>query len=225
MFLLAMSCLQGRPMNEAATDLLTLDCDGLQLTPGNLPTPGFAEAIAAVPTLRHHGFSYRARRAPVWDDSGRCVSESESVHPPRSDSPAANGWKQYVLHERPDLVVETMYPGYELGIGANLDWAMDNGLRLAVDVSHLNIQLSSGVISDRTLRRLFDYDRIAEVHVSMNAGKADTHQPIEHNAYGLAWARAKLAAGTPVILESYFHRLGIDERARQVELVTRALRK
>ena len=46
MLMLALSCLQGRPMQAAAEDLLGLDPDGLQLTPGNVPTPGFERWLA-----------------------------------------------------------------------------------------------------------------------------------------------------------------------------------
>jgi len=219
MLLLAMSCLQGRPMADAAADLLALEPDGLQLTPGNLPTPGFADVTAAIPTLRHHAFSYTARRSPVWDDAGRCLVDSDSVHPPQSDTPAARHWKQHVLSERPGLVLETMYPGYELGSGHELTWAMNTGLRLAVDVSHLFIQRTAGVLSDTVFNQVLNYDRVAEVHVSANAGKADTHRPLTADTFGLDWAKAKLAAGTPVVLESYFHRLDTDSRDRQVDLV------
>jgi|GEM_PF-2977841 len=56
-----------------------------------------------------------------------------------------------------------------------LDVAMDSGLTLAVDVSHVFIQRHAGVIGE--------------------------------------------GAGTPVILESYFHRLSLDQRRAQVALL------
>ena len=89
MLLLAMSCLQGRPMSEAARELLDLEPDGLQLTPGNLPTADFAAFANGVTTLRHHGFSFTARRQPVWADDGVCLVDNDSVHPPQSNTPAA----------------------------------------------------------------------------------------------------------------------------------------
>lgn len=206
-------------MIDAARELLALEPDGLQLTPGNLPTTDFAAFADEVTTLRHHGFSYTARRQPVWTDDGVCIADSDSVHPPQSGSPAAAHWKEYVLSERPTLVVETMYPSYELGTGDEVAWAMDNGLWLAVDVSHLYLQQCAGVLCDEILTRVLAYERIAEVHVSRNAGKADTHRPLDESTFGLSWVREKLEAGTAVVLESYFHRLNFDDRRRQLDLV------
>ena len=206
-------------MADAAEALLALEPDGLQLTPGNLPTADSASFAEDVTTLLHHGFSFTARRQPVWTDDGVCVADSDSVHPPRSGSPSAAYWKQFVLFERPDLVVETMYPGYELGSGDEVSWAMDAELWLAVDVSHLYLQRCAGVLSDEVLARVMDYERVAEVHVSHNAGRADTHRPLDATTFGLHWVRERLDAGTTVVLESYFHRLDFDDRRRQIDLV------
>ena len=41
MLYLAMSCLQDLPMQRATEELLRLEVDGIQLTPGNAPTRGF----------------------------------------------------------------------------------------------------------------------------------------------------------------------------------------
>ena len=70
-----------------------------------------------------------------------------------------------------------------------------------------------------TIARLFDYDHIAEVHVSANDGRRDLHRPLTKDSWGLAWAQARLDAGTPVILECYFHSLSAGDRRRQVDLV------
>ena len=69
MLYLAMSCLQGRPMSAAALDLLALGPDGLQLTPGNAPTPGFLDTLArdGVASRTHHGFHPEAMKQRVWD--------------------------------------------------------------------------------------------------------------------------------------------------------------
>lgn len=42
---LALSCLQGRPMQSAFDELTELQPAGIQLTPGNAPTYGFEEHV------------------------------------------------------------------------------------------------------------------------------------------------------------------------------------
>ncbi len=145
----------------------------------------------------------------MWSDGGRALVAGRSVHPPAASEP----WL-------PDdaVVVETMYPGMHLGEGRALLDAMARGVPLAVDVSHLWIQRMAGVLDDATLSRVLDYDRIAEVHVSTSDGRRDLHAPVTADTFGLAWARAKLAAGTPVVLECYMHRMSSDERRRQVAI-------
>jgi hypothetical protein len=216
---LAMSCLQGRPMDRAFADLRLAGVDGIQLTPGNQPTEGFAELVgrSRLPTRTHHGFSYRAfRTKDVWSETGACLVQSDSVHPPRADHPAAG---RFLDGEAPAPILETMYPGYALADGAALERAMDLGLRLAVDVSHLYIQRTQGLIGEATLARVFDYDGVAEVHVSANDGRRDLHAPVTAETFGLAWAQERGAAGTPTILECYFHRLTPARRQAQIDLV------
>lgn len=213
---LALSCLQGRPM-QAAFDTLAALADGVQLTPGNVPTPDFALHVArsGVPIRTHQGFCWQQRRRPVWDDAGRCVSGSMSVHPPQTGP----DWLTRMAAEHPRWpLIEVMYPGWLLGNGAQIERAMDLGVRLAVDVSHVYIQRQQGAMSAATWRRLQAYDSIGEVHVSANDGRADTHRPLTADAFGLAWAQARARSGVPLILESYFHRLDTDARRRQVEI-------
>jgi hypothetical protein len=215
MLFVAMSSLQGRPMAAAFDELATLGANGavgIQLTPGNLPTPAFAAHVAAsgVATRTHHGFAWDARVAPVWQD-GACVVAADSVHPPLAGE--AIDWDGALP------VLEVMFPGYALGSGEAVERAMADGRALAVDVSHVFIQRTAGVMTDATWRRLADYDRIAEVHVSANAGTHDSHQPLHAGAFGLSWARARLAAGTPTVVECYMHKLSVAERRAQLDLV------
>lgn len=219
MLFVALSCLQGRPMGSAFEALTTLGADGVQLTPGNQPTEGFAELTAAVPTRTHHGFTFRRWKQHVWASDGRCLVDSDSVHPPLEGKDGFDGWWAWLRAQEKPPVVETMYPGYALGCGAQLDEAMDAQLRLAVDISHVFIQRHAGVIGEPTWRRLQDYPHIAEIHVSKNPGTTDAHQPLSSGTFGLEWAKAKLRVGTPVILESYFHRLSQEQRRAQVALV------
>jgi hypothetical protein len=208
-FFLALSCLQGRGLGRALGELAALLAGegGIQLTPGNIPD---GQPAPAVPTRRHHGFSPAARKVAVWSEGGRCLVGAESVHPPLAGA---------ARFTPPHGALETMYPGYQLGTGAELEDAMTRRLPLAVDVSHIFLQRCADVITDDTWRRLQDYDRVVEVHVSANKGRTDSHEPIDASTFGLGWARARLASGTPTVLESYFHRLGRDTRLRQIELV------
>ena len=153
MLFVALSCLQGRPMAAAFDGLAALGT-GIQLTPGNLPTSGFVAHVAAsgVITRTHHGFAWDARVAPVWQD-GRCLVTADSVHAPLAGESIEC-----------DTVLEVMYPGYELGSGDAVERAMTDGRALAVDVSHVFLQRTAGVMTEATWRRLADYDRPRSRH-------------------------------------------------------------
>jgi sugar phosphate isomerase/epimerase len=201
-------------MDAALERLLALRPDGVQLTPGNMPTPGFAARVEALRTRTHHGFSFTHWKRAVWNDDGSCAVTSDSVHPPRATHAAA---ARFLEAERLP-VLETMYPGYALGSGPELELAMQRGLSLAVDVSHVYLQQTAGLLGEATWRRLQDYPHIAEVHVSRNGGHRDAHLPLTAGTFGLGWALARLRAGTPVIFEAYFHRLSPEAQQAQVAL-------
>lgn len=221
MLFIALSALQGRPMAAAFDELAALGA-GVQLTPGNHPTPGFRACVAAsgIATRRHHGFAFDARKTEVWRN-GACVCDSESVHPPLCTPDSGSPWRSWYEQASVRPILEVMYPSYELGTGSEVEGAMDDGLSLAVDISHIYIQRTQGAMTERTWRRLQDYPGIAEVHVSANQGRHDTHQPICADSFGLDWAHAQWAAGTPVVYESYLHKLSRSERQAQLALVTR----
>jgi hypothetical protein len=209
--LLALSCLQGRLLRAAASELLALAPDGLQLTPGNVPNEGDEAWLASqnVTLQTHHGFTWAALRRPVWGEDLRLLTDAHSVHPPKAAE----------VDELPrETVLEVMYPGYALGTGAAVERAMDLGLRLAVDVSHVFLQLSAGVMPDATWRRLRAYANIHELHLSDNDGRHDRHMPITSRTFGLGWARERAQSGTPVVLECYMHQMSVDDRRRQVDL-------
>jgi sugar phosphate isomerase/epimerase len=213
---LAMSCLQGRPMREAFDELAALGADGIQLTPGNAPTRGFEEHVrqSGVATRTHHGFAPEVMRQEVWSETLQLTRAWHSVHPPRK---VCDDW---LPASGAEVCLETMYPGHPLGAGDALAAAMDAGVRLAVDVSHIFIQREQGVLSDSVWRRLQDYEYVDEIHVSANDGRRDRHAPLCGDTFGLEWARARSAqTGTPVMLECYMHKLSDDERRRQIEIV------
>lgn len=204
-------------MRSAFEELVKL-ADGVQLTPGNHPTPGFAAQVAGAVIRTHHGFHFERRASAVWSAEG-CRAPSDSVHPPMSRELGFEDFARWVDLGWSLPVLETMYPGYLLGSGEQLEWAMARRLALAVDVSHLHMQRCAGLLEARTWRRLMDYPAIAEVHVSANDGQSDQHAPLRADTFGLEWARAQLGAGTPVVLECYMHRLDEAARRRQVALL------
>jgi hypothetical protein len=208
MLYLALSCFQSRRMSDAAQTLAALAPGrvGLQLTPGCVPGPIDVDC----PVRTHHGFSHRALRARVWD-VGTLVWHGDSVHPPLVRE-VPEGWQA-----PEDVVMETMYPGYAaLANGGQIAAAMDAGRWLAVDVAHLGIQMYHGILAKPVLHRLLDYQRVAEVHVSTSREARDTHARLTSSTWGIEWARARLAAGTPVVLECYMHKLSHEERLEQV---------
>jgi hypothetical protein len=220
----ALSCLQGRPMQSAAEELLGLRPElAIQLTPGCVPTEGFSRWLVGkgVTGRTHHGFSWHALRRSVWcKDSGALLVRAHSVHPPKAGSVAGTTfWEESQRHSETGVVFETMYPGHVLGIGAELERAMDSGLRLAVDVSHLFIQRTSGALRNETLEKVFGYSRIEEVHVSANDGTRDQHRSITETTFGLEWVREMFARSVPVVVESYLHTQSTGQRQEQLALI------
>lgn len=214
-------------MREAFATLSPL-ADGVQLTPGNRPAdeqgPCALRAMVAaygVERVRHHHtFAYELARSPIYGPSGAMLRTMErwSAHPPTAREGV--DYERWFAHaSQAEWSTEAMYPGEWLGTGAELTRAMDARMPLAIDISHLFIQRCAGALDDRTLARVLDYERVTEVHVSANDGRGDTHQPITARTFGLDWARAKLRDGTPVVYESYLHRLSDDERRAQLDLV------
>jgi hypothetical protein len=218
MLYVALSSLQGRPMARAFDELASLGV-GIQLTPGNLPTEGFIEHVtrSGVATRRHHGFAFDARRATTWDASGACAVTSESVHPPE-DGECAGDWRAWYAAAAHKPMLEVMYPGYAIGSGAEVEAAMTDGITLAVDVSHVFIQRTQGVMDERAWKRLAAYPHIGEIHVSANHGRHDTHEPLRADSFGLDWARER-RGDVPIVIECYMHRLSHDDRRRQIDFL------
>lgn len=219
--LLALSCFQSRTQDAALDELLRLQPDGVQLTPGCLPSSGFQERVSRECALVrvHHGFAWRAYRRDAWSPLGAplVVERERSVHPPRGEHRVP---LDVILDAalRDDLLLETMYPGEPLGTGEEIERALDAGVRLAVDTSHLHIQRCQGALPDRTLARLLASPLVEEVHVSENDGTRDQHRTITADTFLLDWARDRVRQ-LPVVLESYWHRVPMDERRHQVDLL------
>ncbi len=212
-------------MQPAASDLLGLGVQGLQLTPGNAPTPNFQAWLTrqSVQIRRHHGFHWRAMRQRVWGPTGECWVSSQSVHPPQRQEALPNWTTLAEQGIYQGLLLETMYPGYYLGDDLDLQWAMDLQLGLAVDVSHIHIQRCQGSLNEATWKRLQAYPHIGELHVSANAGHTDSHQPLIPATFGLAWVQERAQDQVPVVLECYMHRLSQEQRLQQVHLALELL--
>ncbi|MCO7223024.1 hypothetical protein [Pleionea sp. CnH1-48] len=116
-------------------------------------------------------------------------------------------------------VLEVMYPGYWLGCFEEIQMAMSLNKPLAIDVSHLYIQLNAGVITQEQINRIYDYHKVSEIHVSSNNGKRDNHMPIDQSTYGLDWSRERAKDGIPVVLECYMHKLSHEQRTQQINLL------
>src|SRR5436309_2771919 len=123
-------------MGRALEDLAGLEPGGVQLTPGNMPTPGFEERVreSGLAARTHHGWTPVAfKTRTIWNDDGSCAVGSDSVHPPKADAPAAATFLDWCESREAPPVLETMYPGHALADGASIEEAMRRRLWLAVD--------------------------------------------------------------------------------------------
>lgn len=213
MLFLALSCLQGRLATNAAEELLALEPDGIQLTPGNLPTAGFELWFRekGIPFSLHHGFDWEMRKRRVWHQGACQALPGASVHAP------LNPLNSQYLDS--GFALEVMYRGYGLGSGPQVEEAMERGTTLVVDVSHIYLQLEQGLMREETWKRLQNYRLISEVHVSANDGVGDIHSPLEDDTFGVPWALEQSRAGIPMVLECYMHRLSVDERRAQLDML------
>lgn len=200
-----------------AFDALAATGFGVQLTPGNHPTPGFEAHVArsGVAVRTHHGFGFGVRARAVWRDDGALLTHNDSVHPPEATK--ADVFWARLEREGCPVALEAMYPGQCLGTGEELERAMGLGLVLAIDVSHLFIQRTAGVLTDVVLKRVLDWPKVAEVHVSANDGRHDSHRRLRDDSYGLAWASERERSGTPLVYEAYLHGLPPERWVEQLE--------
>lgn len=208
-------------MAAAAADLLALGPVGLQLTPGCAPTRDFETRLVEhrIPTRTHDGFHFSTQRQPVWDGA-ELLCRADSLHPPTADEVTPDDFLDGAESGRYDgVVLETMYPGHCLGTGPELERAMDLGTPLAVDVSHIHMQLHQEAMTATTWSRLQTYEGIIEIHLSSNDGRRDQHRAVSTATFGFDWAVARAADGIPLIVENYLHRQADDERRRMVDLI------
>lgn len=217
---LALSCLQGRPMQQAAEELIKLSGFNLQLTPGNVPTLDFEKWLNdnQIKYLTHHGFSFNSMKQKVWNDSGEFIVKSASVHPPKNNVDYKKWWKYISDNYQTLPILEVMYDDYLLGNGDDIEKAMDMGINLVVDISHIYIQKVNNKISDKIWNKLQNYENIKEIHISANNGKIDSHKPIDKNTFGLEWAKER-SRNTNLVLECYMHKLSFNQRLEQLNFL------
>lgn len=227
---LALSCLQQRPQREAIEELCQLPIDGIQLTPGCVPSLNCNLDFLKSQKIQihtHNGYTPYRYRAEVWDTKFKGLFvNSQSVHPPKQED--WSGWMDWFeefrmrrsVYDELIPIIETMYPGYHLGCDADLEFAMDNDWALAVDVSHIDICLNKGTVSQKVWTRLQDYHNVQEIHVSQSSSGRDVHMPVTRETFGIEWAcKREHKDNIPVILECYMHKLSTEERIQQIELL------
>jgi len=205
-------------MRWAFDELLSYAPDGIQLTPGNAPTVDFTAYYKSKDILirTHHGFTPKAMRHEVWDENHILNGQWDSIHPPRLSE--LDWWPS--TKSIATNCFEVMYPGQNLGNGISVDRAMDENLNLAIDVSHIHIQLTQETMTEMTWRRLQDYPYISEIHISANNGKRDQHHTIDKSSFGLEWACKRTQSDKlPLILESYWHNTPEDDRKTQLNII------
>jgi hypothetical protein len=219
---LALSCFQGQEQIEAYNKLLKLKPDGIQLTPGNKVSANFKEH-QTIPYRLHHAFSWTKVKDPIYDNTGkicRKVLSNQSIHPPVIKD-YKNTFK-FWLNQLTDEIVELMFPTYYGGNEEEINDILDNKQKIAVDISHLYICQKKSTITEATLRRIFNYSNISEIHVSQNDGTRDSHSPITKDCPFISWAKEK-AQDTPIVFESYFLKISEKEQLQQVNLVRQLL--
>lgn len=218
-FYLAMSALQGKDQIEAYNQLISLNPDGFQLTPGNKINKSFKDTIS-VPYTLHHCYSWDKLRVELYDFDGNLrvhIEDNQSIHPPIPGK-YTKSFRYWLDNVAADHIIENMYPGYFLGNDEELNALMDKNQRMAIDVSHLYICMFQKSISEKTLQRILNYQNIKEVHISQNDGRSDSHRYVTHNMPFADWAKERAKDGITIVFESYFHRLNQSERLEQMEL-------
>ena len=218
---LTLSCLQGRPMYQAARELLSLEgVTGLQLTPGNVPTHRFEDFLhqEQIPHFFHEGFSWQSLRQQVWDSSYALRVPPRSVHPPRwPDNRAEQDALRAAILAHPEYVYEVMYPPYFLGDTDSLRWAMEHQVSLALDISHAHILHRRYQLPTHLLDALLDYPHLAEIHVSDNAGDRDSHRCLTPDSFLLK--ELKHLRHLPWMFEAYLHKVPPAVRQEQIHLL------
>ena len=243
MLLLATSCLQGRKIDVAINELLSLKhVDGLQLCPGNLPILQ-ADLLALLNQAalnkkifkRHHGFSETASKQTVWRkvSNGHYLYVSthtnncfqDSIHPPGlsdffDDTPA----HKVILDYPKEIALETMYVSqhnYLLSTIEEIQTCMERERAIALDLSHVDINQKFGMSSewDKLVDRLLDYKHLKEIHMSQSIKDRDVHAQLSNNAFKLEIAREWHKRNKVLVLECYMHQMNQKERQHQIDLL------
>lgn len=217
MLFAALSCYQGKTMQEGYDNLLKLNVEGIQLTPGNSPTKNFEEGIK-IPYRLHHTFSFDSKIGKIYDSNYNTTvkSSTHSIHPPKR-SQYTGKFEDWLNRVSTSTILEIMYPIYYLSNNEEINMLLDRRQPVAVDISHLFICWKQKSISLQTLKRIMNYDNIQEIHFSHNNGKFDSHQPMAKNTPFLSWGKER--DSIPWIYESLLHKASYDEAMYQLDFL------
>lgn len=215
MLFAALSCYQGKTMQEGYDNLLKLNVEGIQLTPGNIPTKDFKLDI---PYRLHHTFSFNSNIGRIYDNNyiTNINSPDHSIHPPKRCQYTGK-FEDWLNRVHSNTILEIMYPIYYLSNDKEINMLLDKHQPVAVDISHLFICLSQKSISEETLNRIMNYDNIKEIHFSHNNGKFDSHQPMNDKTPFLSWGKER--NNVPWIYESLLHKASYDEAMFQLDIL------
>ncbi len=223
MLFLAMSCFQTRPMKMAWNDLINLKPDGIQLTPGNKVSDNFQQFVgnSKIPYRFHHSFCWNQYKREVYDNYFLPINieYNQSIHPP--EIKYGLNFKDWIENVG-DVLLEVMYPEYLLGNSEEIEIAMLLRKRLAIDISHLYIQKTQGILDEFILKKLLNYDLIEEIHISQNGGRFDSHKSITKDCPFLDWVGERKDVEVKVY-ESYLHKLSFDDRRGQIDFVRKVI--
>lgn len=250
MLLLATSCLQGRQIDYAINQLLSLQhVDGLQLCPGNLPIARsdihtLLQSVKANNKVlkRHHGYSETDIKESVWRkvanghyfySATHIVNNQnsivqDSVHPPPMADFLDDTAPENVILEYPsEVALEIMYVSnhnYPLTTIEEVKRAMDNGQALALDLSHVDINQKFGRAAEweQLIEKLLDYKKLKEIHMSQSIHERDAHARLSSQAFKLDVAREWHKRNKVLVLECYMHKMSQKERQDQINLLVEA---
>lgn len=163
--------------------------------------------------------------AAIVDACRRFGLGSYSGHPPNRKVASSAGFYQWAAAYHETLTnagvgfsVETMYVpqvrgemvktgGYHLATPSEVfdfcEWASQRGWErpLLVDASHLHIGWRSGLWTDQQVRELLNSPWVAELHISENDGKTDSHRPLTDSHRVAGWLAGVDTSAIPVVVD------------------------
>jgi hypothetical protein len=201
----ATSCFQGIDQVEAYNKLKNLKPKAIQLCSGNKINKLFKSIISPQDKV-HHNFSYYSVAPSIYNNNLELLIQDErSVHPPNKLLNSMT-FKEWLEKQPENQVFEIMHPGYWLANDEEINYYLDTKRPIALDISHVYILKHQKLISDKTIKRIQGYDNIREIHISMNDGRRDSHQPATKEAFMVDWVVENKNL-CPIVYEGNFHKV------------------